>query len=189
MTNNQMRMVLLILVLLQLPSPTLSQTKTKSQADVTSEALDERPPVSTYQILDQARQLADEARGLEPGEEVSYLERMSDHLWQWDPFFARRLLLRAFDLTVESLNEKRGANSGIHSADPRLTFSKIAALAARHDAKLEKQLTDSWQVSVASASDEVAGSQPDPAQLSYLLLGQSAGFLRKDEPKVRLLFG
>jgi hypothetical protein len=187
MAHHQMRSICVSLVMLLLLSPTFSQTKTGSQPDF--EPLNEAPRISIYQVLDQSRQLAEEARGLQPSEEEAiYIVRMSDRLWQWDQVFARRLLMRAFDLTVESLRDHRGANPSLSNADPRLQFRQIAAIAGRHDAKLEKQLTESWHLSLASEGDEVASSQTDPAQLSYLLLGESAGFLGKDDQKVRVLF-
>lgn len=147
------------------------------------------PRPDIYQVLDKARRLSDEAQGLEPKEEEIRLQAaLADCVWPMDHLLGQRLLLRSFDLTVASLKESPGSvNPTSDYTDPSLLFRQISSIAARHDAKLEKQLTESWQQTLAAVPDK-AVSKTDPAQLSNLLLGQSASYLGKDEQKARELF-
>lgn len=167
-----------------------SQKQNKEPGKVEQQELSTPPRVDIYQILDQARRLSDEARGLVPQEaEIRLQATLADSVWPMDPALGQRLLLRSFDLTIASLKEPPGpTDPRSSSTDPDLFFRQINSIAARHDAKLTKQLSESWQVSRASVADKADRSGSDPAQLSYLILGQSANHIRNDEQRARLLF-
>lgn len=164
------------------------QSKTPPKAE--AQELSRTPSMDTYQVLDKARRLSQEAQGLEPKEEEIRLQAgLADCVWAMDQLLGQRLLLRSFDLTVALLKDPPSSINPVSiTTDPRLLFSQINSIAARHDAKLEKQLTESWQNSLASVVDKAGESKADPAQLSYLLLRRSATYLKTDEQKARALF-
>jgi hypothetical protein len=162
------------------------QNKTPPQA----QELSSTPRMDIYQVLDKARHLSQEAQGLEPKEEEIRLQAgLADCVWAMDQFLGQRLLLRSFDLTVAALKEPPASINPVSNyTDPSLLFRQISSIAARHDPKLEKQLTESWQNSLASVAHKAGESKTDPAQLSYLILRQSASYLSTDEQKSRALF-
>jgi hypothetical protein len=145
------------------------------------------PRLDTTQVLDYARRLSYDARGLKPVEEIPLQARLADAVWPLDQSLAERLLSRSFELTIALLQES--ASTGPMRADPQLLFAQISAIASRHDAKLEKKLRDRWQEAVASVAEkDNSRAKPEPTELAYLLLSQSANFLTSDQQKARQLF-
>ena len=142
----------------------------------------------TVQVLDYARRLSDEARGLKPNDEIPLQVRLADAVWPIDRPFAERLLIRSFELTVTLLKEPPDIDSAT-AVDPQAIFARISSIASRHDPKLEKKLKDRWQEAAASVSANYNNqTKPDSTQLPFLLLTQSANYLKTDEKKGRQLF-
>jgi hypothetical protein len=114
--------------------------------------------------------------------------RLADAVWPFDNSLADRLLSRSFELTVMLLKESAEADSSI-AVDPQTLFANISSVASKHDAKLEKKLKDRWLEARASLGEKYkTQAKPDAAQLPYLLLTQSANYLKTDEQKGRQLF-
>lgn len=164
------------------------QTKTLHPRDAQPPSM--TPRMDVYQILDHARRLSEEARGLEPKEDEIRLQAgLADSVWTVDQSLGKRFLLRSFDLTVTSFREQSSATKAEPStSDANLLFRQISVIAARHDPKLEKQLTESWQGNIDSIVSKEGKSKVDPAQLSSLLLSQSSRFLKDQRQKARQLF-
>jgi hypothetical protein len=145
--------------------------------------------LDTVQLLEHARRLSDDARGLKPLDEIPLQARLADTVWPLDQSFAERLLSRSFELTVALLKESSEPASTSGAADPQSIFAQIISIAAKYDAKLERKLKDRWQEATASvAGNNQQKANPDPAQLSHLLLTQSANYLKSDDQKARQLF-
>jgi hypothetical protein len=178
-----------IILMLQFPVASFSQeqsnttNKTGKQEQIASSRLD------TVQLLDYARHLSDDARGLKPIDEIPLQTRLADTVWPLDRSLAERLLVRSFELTLTLLKESSEPTSDSSTADPQTIFARIISIASKHDATLEKSLKDKWQQATASVGDTGnVKSKPDPTQLSYLLLSQSANYLKTDEQKARQVF-
>ena len=145
--------------------------------------------LDTVQLLDHARRLSDDARALKPLDEIQLQTRLADTVWPLDRPLAERLLARSFELTVGLLKEFSDPASASSTADPQTIFAQITSIASKHDAKLEKTLKERWQQATASpAENSSIKSKTDPTQLSYLLLSQSASYLKTDEQKARQVF-
>jgi hypothetical protein len=179
--------LLVVVLMMQFPFASFSQDqrkisrKPRQSEQIASSRLD------TVQVLDQARRLSDDARGLKPIDEIPLQARLADAVWPSDKSLAERLLSRSFDLTVALLKEP--VDSATIAADPQTLFARISWIASKHDAKLEKKLRERWQEVTASVSEKGNNkAKPDPLQLSYLLLTESANYLKNDEQNARQLF-
>ena len=160
-----------------------TSNKTRQQEQVPSARFD------TVQFVDHARRLSDDARELKPIDEIPLQARLADAVWPLDQSLAERLLSRSFDLTVVLLKQSADTDSTLTAADPQTLFAHITSIASKHDAKLEKKLKDRWQEATASLGEKDGNKpKPDPVQLAYLLLTQSANYLQSDEQKARQLF-
>jgi hypothetical protein len=143
---------------------------------------------ATVQLLDRARQLSDDARSLKPLDEIPLQSRLADAVWDFDKSLAERLLLRSFELTVAQLKDSSAVDAASRSADPQILFAQVSAIAAKHDEKLEKKLKERWQEANAPVAEKGSEAKTDPTQLAYLLLTQSASYLKSDEQRARQLF-
>lgn len=180
---------LLLILLMQFPFASFGQEQSNTPNKAGQQEQIERSRLDTIQLLDHARSLSDDARGLNPQDEIPLQTRLADTVWTLDQSLAERLIGRSFELTVALLKESSAPGSALSSADLQTMFAQIASIASKHDAKLEKKLKDRWQEVTASIGDNTnSKSKPDPAQLSYLLLSQSANYLKSDEQKARQLF-
>lgn len=146
--------------------------------------------IDAVQLLEHARRLSNDARGLNPIDEIPLQARLADTVWPFDKSSAERMLLRSFELTIALLKEPVSTDSASFPVtDPQSLFAHISSIASRHDAKLEKKLKDQWQQATASVGEkENNKAQTDPTQLAHLLLTQSGNYLRTDEQKARQLF-
>lgn len=178
-----------IFLMMQFPLASFSQEKSNTpnkagqQEQIASSRLD------TVQLLDYARRLSDDARGLKLLDEVSLQTRLADTVWPLDRSLGERLLVRSFELTVALLKESSEPTSASTIADPQTIFAQVISIASKHDATLEKSLKDKWQQATGSVSENGnIKSKPDPTQLSFLLLSQSANYLKTDEQKARQVF-
>jgi hypothetical protein len=175
--------------MMQMPFATLGQQQNQQSTESTQQDQISTPRIDTIQILDYARRLSDDARGLKPLDEIPLQARLADTVWQFDQSLAERLLSRSFDLTIALLKESPGVNpSASGSADPHMLFAHVSSIAAKHDERLGKKLRDRWQEALASISEKGNEFKSDPAQMAYLLLSQSANQLKGDEQKARQLF-
>jgi hypothetical protein len=184
-----LRQYIFIILMLQFPFASFgqersnTQTKPKEQEQIASSRLD------AVQLLDHARRLSDDARGLKPLDEIPLQARLADTVWPLDQSLAERLLGRSFELTVGLLKEPSDPASASTTADLQNIFALISVIAAKHDAKLEKKLKDRWQEATASLGEKADNKMtPNPTQQSYMLLTQSANYLKSDEQKARQLF-
>src|SRR5215204_5367464 len=179
---------LTLILIMQFPFASFSQQesgtpKKSGQEQIASSRLD------TVQLLDHARRLSDDARGLKPLDEIPLQARLADTVWPLDQSLAERLLARSFELTVALLKESSDPAVASSTADVQSMFAHIISITSKHDAKLEKKLRDRWQEATASVGENNNSKpKPDPTQLSYLLLTQSANYLKSDEQKARQLF-
>src|SRR5215213_1487311 len=98
----------------------------------------------TVQILESARRLSDDARSLEPSDEISLQARLADTVWDRDQSLAERLLSRSFELTITLLKDSPRVDPASDSADAPMLFAHISAVAAKHEANLEKKLKERW---------------------------------------------
>jgi len=142
----------------------------------------------TVQVLDRARRLSDDARSLKPSDEIPLQARLADTVWDYDQSLAKRLLSRSFELTITLLKDSPRVDPASDSADAPMLFAHISAVAAKHEANLEKKLKERWQEAVASGAEKGNELKSDPAQMAYLLLRQSANYLKSDKQKTRQLF-
>jgi len=139
----------------------------------------------TVQLLEHARRLSDDARSMNPLDEISLQARLADVVWDHDRPLAERLVSRSFELTIAMLKDSPRVDS---APDPQVLFADISSIAAKHDEKLEKKLRERWQEAVASAAEKGNELKSDPTQMAYLLLRQSTNYLKSDEQKARQLF-
>lgn len=142
----------------------------------------------SVEILDHARRLSEDARGLKPSDEIPLQAGLADTVWPLDQSLAERLLIRSFELTIALLKEPAGADSTSSVADPQTLFAHIRSIASRHNTTLEKKLNDRWEEATVSIADKDNRLKADSTQMAYLLLGQSASNLNTDEEKARQLF-
>ena len=179
-----------ITIILMLQSPlAFSQERSNSQTKPEQQEQIARSRLDAVQLLDHARRLSDDARGLKPLDEIPLQARLADTVWSLDQSLAERLLARSFELTVALLKESSDPASASTTADLQTTFALITVIAAKHDAKLEKKLKDRWQEATASLAEKADNKRtPDPSQRAYLMLTQSANYLKSDEQKARQLF-
>ncbi|HEX7772066.1 MAG TPA: hypothetical protein VF435_06560, partial [Pyrinomonadaceae bacterium] len=165
-----------------------SSGQEQSQGSNKSKQPKQLPPrFDTVQVLDRARRLSDDARSLKPLDEISLQARLADTVWDYDQSLAKRLLSRSFELTITLLKDSR-VDPASDSADALMLFAHISVVAAKHDENLEKKLKERWQEAVASGAEKGNELKSDPAQMAYLLLGQSATYLKSDKQKARQLF-
>lgn len=184
-----LRLYLLIILILQFPLASFGQERSNTQTKTEQQEQIAKSRLDAVQLLDHARRLSDDARGLKPLDEIPLQARLADTVWPLDQSLAERLLARSFDLTVGLLKEPSDPASALTTADLQTTFALITVIAAKHDAKLEKKLKDRWQEATASLAEKADNKiNPDPTQQSYMLLTQSANYLKTDEHKARQLF-
>ena len=145
----------------------------------------DNPRVDIVQILDRARRLSDDARSLEPADEIPLQARLADAVWDFDQSLAERLLTRSLEVTIALLKDMPRSDASSNSTDPQLLFAYVSSLAAKHDEVLEKKLRERWQAAIAQKSSEL---KSDPAQMANLLLWQANTYLKNDESKARQLF-
>src|SRR6476646_2603338 len=110
------------------------------------------PRFDTVQVLERARRLSDEARNLEPTQEIPLQARLADAVWDCDQSLAERLLARSFELTIAVLKDSPQMDSG--SSDPEMLFAYVISIAAKHNQKLEKKLRERWRESVATVTEK-----------------------------------
>ncbi|HKU72919.1 MAG TPA: hypothetical protein VJR02_03325 [Pyrinomonadaceae bacterium] len=178
-----------IILMVQFPLASFSQEQSKTANKAGQQEQIASSRLNTVQLLDYARRLSDDARGLKPLDEIPLQTRLADTVWPLDRSLAERFLVRSFELTVALLKESSEPTSASSTADPQTIFAQISSIASRHDATLEKSLKDKWQQATASVGENGnIKSKPDPTQLSYLLLSQSANYLKTDEQKARQVF-
>lgn len=146
--------------------------------------------IDTVQLLDYARRLSNDARGLNPVDEITLQALLADTVWPFDKALGERTLLRSFELTIALLKEPVSDDLlSLTPKDPQSLFTHISSIASRHDANLEKKLRDQWQQATASVDEKESNApQTDPTELAQLLLTQAANYLRSDEQKARQLF-
>ena len=178
-----------IILIAQFPFEYVGKAQNQTSTKAVEQAQAPSPRFDTVQVLDQARLLSDDARGLEPLDEIPLQARLADAVWPLDQPFAERLLARSFELTVSLLKESKDSNAASMVADPQILFAHISSVASKHDPKLEKKLRDRWQEATASFSaKDSSNAKADPTQQSYLLLTQAANYLKTDEQRACQLF-
>ena len=179
-----------IAIILTMQFPFASFGQEQSQASNKRRQPEQIPTLrfDTVQILDRARRLSDDARSLKPLDEIPLQARLADIVWDGDQSLAERLLSRSFELTIALLKDSPRADSASNSADPQMLFAHISSIAAKHDENLEKKLRERWQEAVTSVAEKGNELKSDPAQMAYVLLRQSANYLKSDEQKSRQLF-
>jgi len=174
--------------MMQIPFASFSQEqsstpKTPGQEQIASSRID------AVQLLDHARRLSDDARGLKPIDEIPLQVRLADTVWPLDKSNAERMLSRSFELTIALLKEPASTDSVSMAVDPQTLFAHISSIASRHDTRLEKKLKDRWQEATELVAEKANNQvRTHPTQLAYLLLTQSANCLKSDEQKARQLF-
>lgn len=179
----------LLFLMMQFPFASFGQEQSSTPNKDRQQEQVERSRLDTVQLLDHARRLSDDARGLNPLNEIPLQTRLADTVWMLDQSLAQRLIERSFELTVTLLKESSDPASAPSSADLQTIFAQIISIASKYDAKLENKLKDRWREATASLSQNTdSKSKPDPTQLSYLLLSQSANYLKSDEQRARQLF-
>lgn len=180
---------LLLILMMQFPFASFGQEQSNLPNKDGQQEQIERLRLDTVQLLDHARRLSDDARGLSPLDEIPLLARLADTVWTVDQPLAKRLIGRSFELTVALLKESSDSAAASSTADLQTIFAQILSIASKHDAKLEKKLKDTWQEATASLGENTnSKAKSDPTQLSYLLLNQSANYLKSDEQKARQFF-
>ena len=178
---------LALILMMQFPVASFSQEGSGTPKKTGNEQL-ASSRIDAVQLLDHARRLSDEARGLKPVDEIPLQARLADAVWTLDKPLAERMLLRSFELTIALLKEPAGTDSVSVATDPQMLFAHISSIALRHDPKLENKLRDRWQEAFASVAGNANNVKSDPTRLAYLLLTQSANYLKSDERKARQLF-
>src|SRR5215212_655260 len=177
-----------LILMMQFSFPAYGQEQGQTTNKTGQQEQPSRLRFDSVQVLDRARRLSDDARALKPLDEIPLQARLADVVWDMDQSLGERLLLRSFELTMALLKDSSAIDPATHSADPQMLFAHISSISAKHDGKLEKKLKERWEEAVASQAEKGAEVKPDPTQLAYLLLGQSANYLRSDEQKARQLF-
>ena len=176
-----------IVLMMQLPFSSSGQEQSQGSNKIRQPK--QMPPIfDTVQVLDRARRLSDDARNLKPLDEIPLQARLADTVWDYDQSLAKRLLSRSFELTITLLKDSPRVDPASNSADAAILFAHISAVAAKHDENLEKKLRERWQEAVASDAEKGNELKSDPAQMAYLLLRQSANYLKSDKQKARQLF-
>ena len=181
---------MVLVILAQYPFIIFGQEQTKKPHAREQQLVGTGSGMNVHQILDHARRLSEEARGLEPKEdEIRMQAGLADSVWTLDQSLGKQLLLRSFDLAVASLGEQPGLTTPRQTTiDPTLLFLQISSIAARHDPRLEKQLSERWQTNIASSPRKQGQSKTNAAQLSSLLLSESSRYLTDSWQKARQLF-
>jgi hypothetical protein len=179
---------LVLILIMQFPFALFRQEQSTPKKPEQEQIASSR--IDAVQLLEYARRLSNDARGLNAIDETPLQARLADTVWPFDKSLAERMLLRSFELTITLLKEPVSIDSvSVAAADPQSLFAHISSIASRHDAKLGKKLKDQWQQATASVGEkENNKAQTDPTQLAHLLLTQSANYLRSDEQKARRLF-
>src|SRR5215213_4447526 len=177
-----------IVLMMQFPFASFSQQQNKRPSKPGRQAQIQSPGFDTVQVLDHARRLSDDARGLTATDEIRLQTNLADSVWPLDQTLGERLLTRSFELTLTLLKEPAGSDPALPVADPQTTFAFISSIASKNEPKFEKKLKERWEEAVASLADKGNKVKPDPAQMASLLLRQSANSLRSDEQKARQLF-
>ena len=180
--------VIVIILTMQFPFASFGQEQSQASNKRRQPERIPTPRFDAVQILDRARRLSDDARSLKPLDEISLQARLADAVWDFDQSLAERLLSRSFELTIAQLKDSPRVDSASNSADPQLLFAHVSSIAAKHDENLEKKLRERWQEAVASVAEKGNELKSDPAQMAYLLLRQSANYLKSDKQKARQLF-
>lgn len=140
--------------------------------------------------LVRARQLANDALGLESREErVRFLVRLSDIVWDWDDALARRLILQSFDSVINARKETNVKQEQESSTSADLLLRQIASMVARHDPQMARQLTEKQQAALAIAAEDSPLRNSDPEQVSQFLLAEAARAFSKDKERMQALFG
>jgi hypothetical protein len=179
---------LALIFMMQFPFASFSQEQSGTPKKAGQEQL-ATSRIDTVQLLDHARRLSDDARGLKSIDEIPLQARLADTVWPFDQSLAERLLLRSFELTIALLKEPAGIDAVSTAADPQTLFVHISSIASRHDIRLAQKLKDKWQEATASLAEKANNTgKPDPTQSANLLLSQSANYLKSDEQKARQLF-
>src|SRR6185503_19739137 len=139
-----------IILMVQFPPASVGQEQSNTSKKAGQQEQFASSRLDTVQLLDYARRLSDDARALEPLDEIPLQTRLADTVWPLDQALAERLLLRSFDLTVLLLKESSEPTSGSSTADPQTIFAQILSIAAKHNATLENSLKDRWQQATTS---------------------------------------
>jgi len=181
------RYIVLILIV-QFPFTSSSQEQSQTTSKTGQQEQVPRYRFDTVQVLDRARRLSDDARGLKPVDEIPLQALLADSVWNFDQSLAERLLARSFELTLALLRDSSDIDSGLRNGDPQILFAQISGIASKHDERLEKKLKERWQEAVATVAEKGSEAKEDPTQLAYLLLRQSANYLKSDERRARQLF-
>lgn len=177
---------ILTILMMQIPFVSLGQEQNRQSNETTQQQQILR--IDTVQVLDHARRLADDARSLQPLDEIPLQARLADTVWEVDQSLAERLILRSFEVTTALLKDSTRVDSASRSADPQMLFAHIASIAAKHDENLEKKLRERWQDTLASVAEMSNELKADPTQMASLLLRQSTNYLKSDQQKSRQLF-
>lgn len=178
-----------IVLMMQFPLASFGQERSNTVSKSEQQEQIARPRIDAVQLLDHARRLSDDARALKPVDEIMLQARLADTVWQLNQSLGERLLARSFEVTLTLLKESSDPASASSTTDLQMIFANLSSITSKHDPKLEKKLKDQWHEATASGNENSnSRSKPDPAQLSYLLLTQSASRLRSNEQEARQLF-
>src|SRR5215207_9369689 len=101
---------LALILMMNFPFASFSQEESSTPQKSRHEQIT-TPRLDTVQLLDHARRLSDDARGLKPNDEIRLQARLADTVWPLDQSLAERLLSRSFELTVALLKEPAGTDS------------------------------------------------------------------------------
>src|ERR1051325_285237 len=176
-----------LILMMQFPFASFSQEQNSTPKKAEQEQV-ASSHIDAVQLLDHARRLSDDARGLKPIDEIPLQARLADTVWPLDKSLAERMLSRSCELSIALLKEPASTDSRSVAVDPQTLFAHISSIASRHDTRLEKKLRERWQEATASMVEKANNVKSDPTQLAYLLLAQSANYLIGDEQKARQLF-
>ena len=177
-----------IILMVQFPFASFTQEQSKTPNKDGQQQQIPSPRFDTVQVLEYARRLSGDARSLEPRDEIPLQARLADTVWSFDQSFAERLLSRSFELTIALLKDSNRVDTTYGSTDPQMLFAHISSIAAKHDGNLEKKFGQRWKEAVAPVAERGNDLKSDPTQMAYLLLRQSANYLKSDEFRARQLF-